>query len=308
MSGPAHSHWDDHADAAGADRRYLLGALGLIAGFMVAEVVAAALSGSLALLADAGHMLTDVGAIAGAVWAASLAQQPATNRFTFGLKRAEILSAAVNWVALLVAATLVAYEAVSRLVSPVAVQGSVLVVVALVGVVVNVAATGVLARANRSSMNVRGAFAHVVTDLYAFAGTAVAGIVILVWGYRRADSIASLAVVALMLHAAWRLLAASGHVLLQGTPDAVDLDEVRQHMCDIPGVLAVHEVHAWTLTSNLPVLSAHVVVTDECLAGGRAEQVLDQLQECLTGHFDVDHSTFQLEPVSHAEHERPEHD
>ena len=292
---------------ADADRRYLLGALGLIVGFMVFEVVAAGLSGSLALLADAGHMLTDVGALSGAVWAAHLAARPPTDRFTFGLKRAEILSAAINGVSLLVVAALVGSDAISRLATPAPVDGLALVVVAGVGVAVNVAATWILAKANRSSMNIQGVFAHVLTDLYAFIATLIAGAVIIGFGYRRADPIASLIVVGLMLRAAWGLLSASGRVLLQGTPESIDLGEVRRHLTELPEVLAMHEVHAWTLTSDLPVLSAHIIVADACLTDGNAERVIDRLQACLAGHFDVEHSTFQLEPATHADHECPQH-
>ncbi len=300
-------HDHTHGALAAADRRYLLGALGLIVGFMAFEVVAAALSGSLALLADAGHMLTDVGALSGAVWAVHLAARPPTDRFTFGLKRAEILSAAINGVTLLVVAALVGSNAISRLATPSPVDGLALVVVAGMGVAVNLAATWILAKANRSSMNIQGVFAHVLTDLYAFIATLIAGAVIIGFGYRRADPLASLIVVGLMLRAAWGLLSASGRVLLQGTPESIDLGEVRRHLTELPEVLAMHEVHAWTLTSDLPVLSAHIVVVDACLTDGNAERVIDRLQACLAGHFDVEHSTFQLEPATHADHECPQH-
>jgi cobalt-zinc-cadmium efflux system protein len=292
---------------AAADRRYLLGALGLIVGFMAFEVAAAVVSGSLALLADAGHMLTDIGALSGALWATHLAAKPPSDRFTFGLKRAEILSAAINGVTLLVIAAVIGSDAVGRLITPAPVDGIALVVVAGVGVAVNVAATWILANANRSSMNIQGAFAHILTDLYAFIATLAAGTVIISFSYRRADSIASLIVVGLMLRAAWPLLAGSGRVLLQGTPESIDLGEIRRHLAQLPEVVTVHEVHAWTLTSDLPVLSAHVVVADACLTDGSAGGVIDRLQACLAGHFDVEHSTFQLEPATHADHEHPQH-
>jgi cobalt-zinc-cadmium efflux system protein len=275
---------------------------------MLAEVAVAALSGSLALLADAGHMLVDAGAIGASVWATHLAERPASHRWTYGLKRAEIIAAAVNGVTLLVAAALILVEGVRRLVRPSAVDGAALVVVATVGIAVNLAATLVLGHADRDSLNIEGAFQHMVTDLFAFVGTAVAGIVILATGYDRADAIASIVIVALMLRAAWRLLGASGHVLLEGTPHAVDLDEVRRHLLELPEVLSVHDLHAWTVTSSLPILSAHVVIDDRCIAEGAAAQVLDHLQECLAGHFDVEHSTLQLEPSTHADHERAMHD
>ena len=235
------------------------------------------------------------------------AARPASAVWTFGLRRAEILAAAANGVMLAVMAVLVAYDALERLVDPPRVEGRTLVVVALIGVAVNLAATLVLARANRQSLNVEGAFRHVVTDLYAFIATAVAGVAVLAFGLRRADPIASLVVVALMVRAAWQLLGSSGRILLQGTPDHVDLAAVRRHMAELPGVLAVHELHAWTLSSQLPVLSAHVVVSDDCLSDGSSAELLDSLQDCLSGHFDVAHSTFQLEPASHLEHERDSH-
>ena len=291
-----------------SDRAHLNAALGVIVAFMVVEVTVAAVSGSLALLADAGHMLVDAGAIGTSVWATYLAARPATHRWTYGLKRAEILAAAVNGVTLLVVATLVLFEAIRRLLHPLAVDGTALVVVATVGVGVNLIATVVLGHADRSSLNVEGAFQHILTDLFAFIGTAAAGVVILATGYRRADPIASLLVVVLMLRAAWGLLGASGHVLLEGTPHAVDLDEVRRHLLELPEVLSVHDLHAWTVTSKLPVLSAHVVIDDRCIAEGGGARVLDHLQECLAGHFDVEHSTLQLEPSTHADHERAMHD
>ncbi|MBA3652598.1 MAG: cation transporter [Actinobacteria bacterium] len=275
---------------------------------MVFEVAVAFISGSLALLADAGHMLTDAGAIGASIWATYLAVRPASLRWTYGLKRAEILAAAINGVTLLVVALLVLFEAIPRLIHPPPVEGLALLIVAGVGVAVNVAATWVLARANRQSLNVEGAFQHIVTDLYAFIGTTIAGVVILVTGYRRADAIASIAVVLLMLRAAWSLLSASGRVLLEGTPEAVDLEEVRQHLLELPEVLSVHDLHAWTLTSNLPALTAHVVIDDGCISRGDAARVLDHLQDCLAGHFDVEHSTLQLEPSTHASHEGDMHD
>jgi len=273
----------DHAVRAGADQRYLGIALGLIVAFMLVEVVVAVTSGSLALLADAGHMLTDAGALAGAIWAARLAARPAQGAWTFGLKRAEILSAAVNGVTLLAVALLIGNEAIDRLLHPVPVEGAAMLAVAGVGIVVNVAASLVLARANRSSLNIEGAFQHILTDAFAFIATLVAGLVIVVTGLERADPIASLIVVALMLRASWKLLRASGRVLLEGAPDHVDV------------------------TSDLPALSAHVVVEDDAFRDGHAPVILDRLQRCIAEHFDVEHSSFQLEPARHEEHEAAVH-
>lgn len=292
------------AAGSDADLRYLLTALSLITVFMAAELAAAAVGGSLALLADAGHMLTDVAALGASVWAARLARRPATGTWTYGLKRAEILSAAINGVSLAAIALVITVEAVRRLVVTGPVAGGLVLGVALAGVLVNVAATAVLARANRTSLNVAGAFAHILTDLYAFAGTAAAGIVILLTGWARADAIASLGVAALMARTAWRLLRDAGRILLQGVPEGVDLAVVRAHLVEVDHVLDVHDLHAWTVTSGLPTLSAHVVVEDSCFATGHAPQLLDALQTCLAGHFDLEHATFQLEPAGHASHEQ----
>jgi cobalt-zinc-cadmium efflux system protein len=304
-SPPAHAH--AHGPGAGSDRRYLLTALALLAAFMVAEVITAVLSGSLALLSDAGHMLSDVGAIGGALWAIALAARPPTGKWTYGWKRAEILSAAANGITLLVVAGIVTAEAVSRLIHPPAVDGWPVIAVASAGIAVNVAASWVLAKADRSSLNVEGAFRHVLTDLYGFIGTVIAGIVIVATGFTRADAIASLIVVALMAKAAWGLLRDSGRVLLEAAPEGMDLEQVRAHLTEVPHVLGVHDLHAWTVTSGLPTLSAHVVIEDDCFRDGHAPRLLDQLQACLAGHFDVEHSTFQLEAAAHAGHEAGTH-
>ena len=308
-----HAHGDhadgDHAHGvnADADRRYLLIALLLLAAFMLGEVIVAVLSGSLALLSDAGHMLSDVGAIGAALWAIRLAARPAAGAWTFGWKRAEILSAAGNGITLLVVSGIVAVEAITRLIHPPRVDGGPVVVVAVAGIAVNIAAAWVLARASRSSLNVQGAFRHVLTDLYGFIGTVIAGIVIVTTGFNRADSIASLVVVALMAKAAWELLRDSGRVLLEAAPEGMDLEQIRTHLAEVPHVLGVHDLHAWTVTSGLPVLSAHVVIEDDCFNDGHAPRLLDQLQACLAGHFDVEHSTFQLEAAAHAGHEPGTH-
>jgi cobalt-zinc-cadmium efflux system protein len=296
-----------HDAARDVDRRYLHLALALIGSFMIFEVIVAVISGSVALFADAGHMLTDVGAIAGAIWVTSLTTRPASQAYTFGLKRAEVLSAAINGTTLLIVAALVTFEAIQRLISRPPVQGGAMIVVAIVGVGVNSVATLVLSRANQESMNIRGAFLHILTDLYAFIATAVAGALIVTMHWSWADPVASLVVAVLMFRAASSLLQTSGRVLLQGTPESVDLRSVRDHMIDLPDVVEVHELHAWTLSSDLPVLSAHVVVKDECINEGRMGEVLDHLQGCLADHFDVEHSTFQLEKPLHREHEWPGH-
>ena len=302
-----HETGHGHGVSAGADRRYLSIALALIVGFMAVEVVVALLSGSLALLSDAGHMLSDAGAIVGSLWAIQLAARPSAGVWTFGWKRAEILSAAVNGNTLLVVGALVAFEAISRLVEPGPVQGGPVLVVALVGVVVNLVAAWVLAKANRSSLNVEGAFQHILTDLYGFTATFVAGVVIVVSGFTRADAIASLVVVALMFRAAWGLLRDSGRILLEAAPVGTDLTAIRAHLQINEHVIDVHDLHVWTVTSNLPAISAHVVIDDGCFHDGHAPGLLDEMQACLVGHFDVEHSTFQFEPANHAEHEHEPH-
>jgi len=297
-----------HGISAGADQRYLISALVFLLVYMAAEVVVAFLSGSLALLSDAGHMLTDAGAIVVALWAMRLATRPARDAWTFGWKRAEILSALGNGVTMVAFAAVIAVEAIRRLVdSHPHVQGGPVLVLALVGIVVNIGVAWLLARANRSSLNVEGAYQHILTDLYGFIGTVVAANVILITGWMKADAIASLVVVALMLHAAWGLLKESGRVLLEVAPSGTSIEEIRRHLIEVDHVRDVHDLHVWTVTSDLPSLSAHLVVDDDCFNDGHAPQILDEVQECLGGHFDVSHSTFQLEPRSHAEHEEGAH-
>ena len=304
-STPAPSH--AHGPGPNSDRRYLLTALIMLAAFMAAEVITAVLSGSLALLSDAGHMLSDVGAIGGALWAISLAARPPSGKWTYGWKRAEILSAAANGITLLVVGGIVTAEAIARLIHPPAVEGGPVIAVAVAGIIVNIAATWVLARANRSRLNVEGAFRHVLTDLYGFIGTVIAGIIIVTTGFTRVDAIASLLVVALMVKAAWELLRDSGRVLLEAAPEGMNLEDLRAHLAGVPHVLGVHDLHAWTVTSGQPALSAHVVIEDSCFNDGHAPRLLDQLQNCLVGHFDVEHSTFQLEAAAHASHEPGTH-
>jgi cobalt-zinc-cadmium efflux system protein len=300
-----HSH--SHSAAPASDVRLLLLALSLIAVFLVVEVVAAIVGKSLALFADAGHMLTDVGALGMSAWAIRLSKRPAAGRWTFGLKRAEILSAAVNGVTLVAIGVLIAVEAIQRLVSPQHVDGGVVLSVALIGAGVNLVVVWLLSRANRTSLNIRGAYGHIVTDLFAFIATAVAGLIIVLSGWKRADPIASLLVVLLMTWTAWGLLRDSGKILLQASPDSLDLTHVRSHLAQVDHVLDVHDLHAWTVTSGETTLSAHVVVEDHCFESGHTPAILDALQQCLNEHFDVEHATFQLEPASHVSHEEGLH-
>jgi cobalt-zinc-cadmium efflux system protein len=282
----------DHSHAR--DRRALTIALALIVAFMIAEVVAAIVAGSLALLADAGHMLTDAGALAFALFAATLAARPAQGRWTFGYKRLEILAAQMNGITLLIVALLILFGSVRRLVSPSDVRGGIVLVVALGGIVVNVAATVVLSRASRESLNVRGAFLHVATDTVAFTGTAVAGALILATGWDRFDPIASLGVAALMLWASWGLLRESGSIFLERSPVGLDPDEVGRAIVTEQDVVQVHDLHLWTVTSGFPAFAAHVLVAPE----SDCHAIRRRLERMLHDRFGLEHTTLQ---VDHAE-------
>jgi cobalt-zinc-cadmium efflux system protein len=292
-----------HEVKTNADIRYVLAVLGLILAFLVGEVVAAIVGHSLVLFADAGHMLTDVAALGMSAWAIRLARRPAQGRWTFGFQRAEIVSAAINGVTLVAIALLIGVEAIQRLISPQHVRGGLVLTVAIIGAIINVIASWLLRKTNRSSLNMRGAYVHILTDLFAFIGTGVAGVIIIFSHWERADAIASLFVVALMAKTAWRLLRDAGRILLQASPDSLDLSDVRIHLSRVPHVLNVHDLHAWTVTSGLLTLSAHVVVEDHCFDSGHTPQILDALQKCVSGHFGVEHATFQLEPATHVAHE-----
>jgi cobalt-zinc-cadmium efflux system protein len=287
--------------------RLVLVTLVLIVLFLVTEIVAAVVGNSLVLFADAGHMITDVAALSLSAWAIHLTGKPAHHRWTFGFMRAEILAAAANGVLLVVIAIAIGVDAVQRLLTPSHVTGGLVLAVAVLGAVVNLIAARVLARANRRSLNIRAAFAHIATDLYAFLGTALAGLIIVVTHWERADSVASILVALLMLWTSWGLLRDSGRILLQAAPDDLDLLAVRTHLTEIDDVLDVHDLHAWTLTSGSITLSAHVIVESRCFDTGHAPQILDALQSCLVDHFDITHSTFQLEPTGHASHEDDVH-
>ena len=289
-----HSHGagaHSHAVSADADRGKLAIALALIVGFMAVEVVAGLIAHSLALLSDAGHMLTDAAAIGLSLVAVCLAQRPAKGAMTFGLKRVEILSAQVNGITLLVLATWIVNEAVRRLVSPPEVDAGLILAIALVGIVVNLVATWTLSRANRQSLNVEGSFQHILTDLFAFIGTAIAGGVILLTGFQRADPIASLFVAALMLRSAYGLLRASGRVFLEAAPSGLDPDAVGQALLADPAVVEVHDLHVWEVTSGFPALSAHVTVATDA----DCHQARLRLASLLEERFDIHHSTLQVE-------------
>jgi cobalt-zinc-cadmium efflux system protein len=289
--GTGHGHHHHHTVAADADRGPLLVALALIGGLMVVEVVAGVIAGSVALLTDAGHMLTDAGAIVLGLVALRLAARPPGGVMTFGLKRVEPLSAVINGAVLAVLAVVFTIEAIARLVSPHHVDGVVVLVVALVAIPVNLLAVRALGHANRASVNVEGVFQHILTDLYAFIATAIAAIVILTTGFDRADSIAALLVAALMLRAAVSLLRDSGRIFLEAAPEGIDPDAVGHALASYPGVVSVHDLHVWEVTSGFPSLSAHIVVgwdddCHDCRAG---------LEHMLRETFAIDHTTLQVE-------------
>jgi len=283
-----HSH---SASAGAADAGKLAVALALIVALMAVEVVVGALAHSLALLSDAAHMLTDAGAIGLSLVAIRLAAQPAKGALTYGFKRAEILSAQFNGATLLVLGLLIVYEAITRLVRPPDVDGTPVLIVALGGVVVNLAATRTMSKANRQSMNVEGAFQHILTDLAAFIFTAIAGLVIITTGFRRADGIASLGIAAVMLKAAYGLLRDSGRVFLEAAPRGLDPDVIGRTMASQAGVSEVHVLHVWEVSSGFPSLSAHVLVETQT----DCHAVRRELEQLLREQFALDHTTLQVE-------------
>jgi cobalt-zinc-cadmium efflux system protein len=285
-----HAHHQHHARAA-SDRRALTIALALIAGLMAAEVVFGVVAGSLALLADAGHMLADAGALGFAVVAAALAARPARGRWTYGLGRLEILAAQANGVTLGLVGVAVTVAAVVRLVSPPEVRGGVVAAVAGIGVLVNLAATAVLARASRESLNVRGALLHVATDVAAFAGTAVAGLLILWTGWDRFDAVASLGVAGLMFWACASLVRDSTRIFMEGAPQGIDPDAVGRALAGDPAVVQVHDLHVWEVTSGFPSLSAHVLVEP----GADCHGARRRLERLLADRFGLDHTTLQVD-------------
>jgi cobalt-zinc-cadmium efflux system protein len=303
-----HGHTHGPVTAAGGYRRRLVVVLVLTLVVLAAEVVGAVVSGSLALLADAGHMATDAAGIALALGAMTLAQRPARGRRTFGWQRVEILAAVANGLLLLAVAGYVLIEAVQRIGRPPEISSGLMLAVASVGLLVNMVSLGVLHSGRDRSLNVRGAYLEVLADAFGSVAVIVAAVVIATTGWTPADIVASAVIGCLVLPRAWHLLREALDVLLEAAPRGVDLDDVRTHMLEVDGVLGVHDLHAWTITSGLPVLSAHVVVTDDALAAGHGGRVLDALCECLGEHFDMAHCTFQLEAESHAGHEAPVHD
>ena len=290
----AHSHDSNHSHGVSrdADRRYLTIACALIVGFMLVEVVVGIMASSLALISDAGHMLTDAGALALGLVAIRLAQRPAQGRMTYGLKRAEILSAQANGITLLLLSLWFVYEAIHRLITPPEVTGGLVLIVALVGIGVNLLATWTLSKANRESLNVEGAFQNILTDLFAFIATAIAGgIIYFSGGYNRVDAIAALVVAALMLRAGYGLVRESGRIFLEAAPKGLDPQEIGDAMVSEADVVEVHDLHVWEVSSEFPALSAHVLVGAET----DCHKARRNLENLLEERFEVHHTTLQVD-------------
>lgn len=299
----------DHAEHAHGNRRRLRAALAIVVIVLLVELVGAWLSGSLALLADAGHMTSDAIGLVVALIASTVAARPATDRHTFGFRRVEVLGALANGALLAGVAFAVAIQAITRLMIPTHahVDGVPLAIVAGVGLVANLAAFWILRGGDRTSLNMRGAYLEVLGDVLGSLAALVAGVVILTTGFAAADTIASLLIAALIVPRAVSLLRDVVHVLTESAPRDTDVEQIRRHLLQTPGVVDVHDVHVWAITSGDSVFTAHVEVEASVFESGETDEMLDRLGECLKGHFDVEHSTFQLEPAGHAAHEGESH-
>ena len=304
--GAGHSHGPS-VSAGGRHRRRMLVVLALTTTVLVAEVIGGWITGSLALLADAGHMFTDVAGITLAILAVTFASRPATDTRTYGYYRLEILAAVINAVLLFGVAAFILVEAWRRWSEPPEVEGGLMLAFATVGLVANLIGLAVLRSGSKESLNVKGAYLEVLGDTLGSAAVIVAALVIALTGWQRADIVASVLVAAMILPRTWTLLREATDVLLEAVPKGTDLAAIRQHILETPGVLDAHDLHVWTLTSGMPVLSVHVVVDEAVLADNSGGQVLDALGDCLAHHFDVEHCTFQLEPAGHADHEHAQH-
>lgn len=313
MVGVSHDHGGKpsaHSHGARSSRPRLAIALGITATVLVAEVVGAIVTGSLALLVDAAHMLTDAGGLTIALIAATLAGRPATARRTWGFARSEVLGATAQAAVLLAVGIFVVVEAVQRLFNPPEIESGLLLVFGMIGLLGNVASIAVLASQRGANLNMRAAFLEVVNDALGSVAVIVAAIVITLTGFQFADAIAAILIGALIVPRAVLLLRDSTNVLLESTPKGIDLNSVRGHLLELDHVTAVHDLHVSQIATGLPVLTAHVVVEDSCFYDGHTAQMLDDLQHCVAEHFDVqiEHSTFQLEPAGHGAHEHPTHD
>ena len=300
-----HSHGG--ATAAGTQRGRLSVVLAITLTLFFLEVVGGLLAHSLVLLADAAHMAADSAGVGLSLLAAMWAARPASSKRSFGYQRAEILAAVFNAVVLFGLGAFIVVEAIRRIVNPVSAQPGIMAAFGVLALLGNAVSLKLLTRGAGKSLNVRGAYLEVLSDLLGAAAVLVAAAVIAFTGFQRADPLASLLIGSLILPRTVRLLREAVDVLLEATPKGVDLEEIREHILKTPGVLGCHDLHAWTITSGQPVLSAHVVIEAELWHNGTAPQVLDRLDECLKDHFDTEHSTIQLEPPTHADHETELH-
>ncbi|MGW6156135.1 cation diffusion facilitator family transporter [Streptomyces sp. NPDC055144] len=304
--GAGHDHGHSHAPTGTASAAHLGRlriALGITLTVMVVEIVGGVLADSLALVADAAHMATDALGLGMALLAIHFANRPASEQRTFGFARAEILAALANCLLLLGVGGYVLVEAIQRFMEPAETEGGLTIIFGVIGFVANMISLSILVRGQKDSLNVRGAFLEVAADALGSVAVIVSATIILTTGWQAADPIASIAIGLMIVPRTVKLLHETLNVLLEAAPKGVDMAEVRAHIAGLPGVLDVHDLHAWTITSGMPVLSAHVVVSSETLNAIGHEKMLHELQGCLGVHFDVEHCTFQLEPVGHAEHE-----
>ncbi|MET3951435.1 cation diffusion facilitator family transporter [Arthrobacter sp. UYEF36] len=305
-----HDHSHSHglsATGTAKHRKRLVAVLAITLGVVLIQIAGALVSGSLALLADAGHMLSDAAGVFIALLAAWIATRPASDQRTYGYQRAEVLAALANALVLIVISVVIFTEAIRRLGSAPEVQTDVMLYAAVLGAVANLVSLLILRGAQKESLNIRGAYLEVLGDLLGSFAVIAAALVIMVTGFQTADTIASIVIALMILPRAWHLLRDVVDVLLEATPKGVEVQMIREHILAVEGVVSVHDIHIWTITSGVPVFSAHVVVEDAALGARGADQILDKLVSCLGSHFDTEHCTFQLEPLSHAEHESHQH-
>ncbi len=303
-----HDHSHAHGiTATGRHRKRLIAVLAITLAVVLVQIVGAFVSGSLALLADAGHMLSDAAGVFIALLASWIATRPASDQRTYGYLRAEVLAALANALVLIVISVVIVIEAFRRFGSAPEVETGVMFWAAVAGAIANLVSLLILRGAQKESLNVRGAYLEVLGDLLGSFAVIAAALVIMFTGFQTADTIASLLIAVMIVPRAWHLLRDVVDVLLEATPKGVDVNMIREHILAVDGVISVHDIHIWTITSGVPVFSAHVVVEDEALGAVGADRVLDKLAVCLGSHFDTEHCTFQLEPASHSEHEAHQH-
>ncbi|GAB3538039.1 cation diffusion facilitator family transporter [Arthrobacter tecti] len=303
----AHSHGPHPVTATGKHRKKLVLVMAITLAVVVVQVIGAVLSGSLSLLADAGHMLSDAAGVFIALLAAWIASRPATDRSTYGYQRAEVLAALANAVLLMVIAAVITIEAVRRFSEPSDVRTDIMLIAAVLGAAANLVCLLILHGGHKESLNIRGAYLEVLGDLLGSIAVTIAAVVIALTGYQQADAIASVLIAVMIVPRAWSLLRDVINVLLESAPKGVDPAMIREHILRVEGVVDAHDIHAWTITSGVPVFSAHVVVDAGALNAEGVDRMLDRLTHCLSNHFDTEHCTFQLEPLEHAVHESRQH-